>query len=95
MDLEEDLVEVDGDSVSEEVLPPGLLLAWEGEDCQDVAISLVELRGCLSRRLIPLMVAPGLYLIMEEWLIRELCHMAVMLGDLWEQCQEQIPMLRR
>ena len=38
--------------------------------------------------------SPGLCLIMEEWLIRELCHM-VMLEHLWGQCREPIPMLRR
>jgi hypothetical protein len=38
-DLEEGEGEVDGDSVSEGVLLPGLMLVWEGEDCQDVDIS--------------------------------------------------------
>jgi len=96
MDMVEDLVEEeeDGDSVLEEALLPGLMLAEEGEDCLGVAISSVELRGCLSRRAIPLMVALGLCL-MEEQLIRELCHIAVMLEQLWEQCQEQTLMLRR
>ena len=86
----EDLAEEDGGLALEEALPPGLMLAWEEEDCRDVAISSVELRECLSRRPIPLMAALGLCLIMEEWLIRELCHM-VMPGHLWEQ----IPMLRK
>jgi len=83
-DLEEGEVdgEVDGDSVSEEALPPGLLLAWEGEDCRDVAISSVELRECLSHRVILLMAALGL------------CPM-VMAEHLWGQCREPIPMLRR
>jgi len=93
-DLEEGEGEVDGDSVSEEALPPGLLLAWEGEDCRDVAISSVELRECLSHRVILLMAALGLCPIMEEWLIRELLHM-VMAEHLWGQCREPIPMLRR
>jgi hypothetical protein len=93
MDMVEDLdegEEVDGDSVSEEALLPGLMLAWEEEDCRDVVISSAELRECLSHPLIPLTVALGLRLIMEEWFIRELCHM-VMLEHLWEP----IPMLRR
>ena len=96
MDMVEDLEEgeVDGDLASEEALPPGLMLAWEGEDCRDVAISSVELRECLSHQLIPLMVDLGLCLIMGEQLIRELCHM-VMLEHLWGQCQEPVPMLRR
>jgi hypothetical protein len=82
--------EEDGDSVSEEALPPGLMLAWEEEDCRDVGISSVELGECLSHQLIPLTVALGLRPIMEEWLIREPFHM-VMPGHLWEP----IPMLRR
>jgi hypothetical protein len=94
MDMVEDLEEGDGDSVLEEALLPGLMLAEEGEDCLGVAISSVELRGCPPHRVIPLMVALGLCL-MEEQLIRELCHMAVMLGHLWEQCQERTPMLRK
>ena len=92
-DLEEG--EADGDSVSEEALRPGLLLAWEGEDCRDVAISSVELRECLSHRVTLLIGALGLCPIMEEWLIRELCHMVLMLEHLWGQCREPIPMLRR
>jgi len=91
-DLEEG--EGDGDSVSEEALLPGLMLAWEGEDYLVVVISSVELQECLSHQLIPLTVALGLCLIMEGWLIRELCHM-VMLEHLWGQCQEPVPMLRR
>jgi hypothetical protein len=96
MDMVEDLEEGegDGDSVLEEALPPGLMLAWEEEDCPDVAISSAELRECLSHRVILLTATLGLRLIMEEWFIRELCHM-VMLEHLWEQCQEPIPMLRR
>ena len=90
MDMVEDLGGEDGDLALEEALPPGLILVWEEEGCLDVAISSVELRECLSRRPIPLMVALGLCLIMEEWLIRELCHM-VMLEHLWGP----IPMLRR
>ena len=92
MDMVEDMEEGegDGDSVSEELLLPGLMLAWEGEDCRDVVISSVELQECLPRRVIPLMVTLGVRLIMKECPIRELCHM-VMLGHLWEQ----IPMLRR
>ena len=93
MDMVEDLGGEDGDSALEEALLPGLMLAWEEEDCLDVAISSVELRECLSRRLIPLMVALGLCL-MEEQLIRELCHM-VMPEHLWGQCQERTPMLRK
>lgn len=95
MDMVEDLEEGEGegDSVSEEVLPPGLMLVWEEEGCLDVAISSVELRECLSRRLIPLMVALGLCL-MEEQLIRELCHM-VMPEHPWGQCRERTPMLHR
>jgi hypothetical protein len=91
MDMVEDLEEgeVDGDLALEEALPPGLMLVWEEEVCRDVVISSVELRECLPRRLIPLMIALGLCL-MEEQLIRELCHM-VMPGHLWEQ----ILMLRR
>jgi len=38
-DMVEDLEGGDGDLASEEALPPGLLLAWEEEDCRDVAIS--------------------------------------------------------
>lgn len=96
MDMVEDLDEGegDGDSVSEETLLPGLMLAWEEGDCRDVDISSVELPECLSRQLIHFMVALGLCLIMEEWLIRELCHM-VMLEHLWKQCRELISMLRR
>jgi hypothetical protein len=92
MDMVEDLDEgeEDGDSVSEEALLPGLMLVWEEEDCRDVAISSVEPQECPSRRLTSLMAAPGLCLIMEEWLTLELCHM-VMLEQLWEQS----PMLRR
>ena len=90
MDMVEDLGGEDGDLASEEALHLGLILVWEEEGCLDVAISSVELRECLSRRPIPLMVALGLCLIMEEWLIRELCHM-VMLEHLWGP----IPMLRR
>jgi len=98
MDMVEDLAEEeeeeDGDSALEEALLPGLMLAEEGEDCLGVAISSVELRECLSHRVIPLMAALGLRLIMEEWLIRELCHM-IMAEHLWGQCREPIPMLRR
>ena len=90
MDMVEDLEEGDGDSVSEEALPPGLILAWGEEDCRDVDIFSVKLREYLSHQLIPSMVDVGLCLIIEEWLIREPCHM-VMLEHLWEQ----IPMLRR
>jgi len=71
MDMVEDLEGGGGDSVSEEALPLGLMLAWEEEDCRDVAISSVEPQECLSRRVIPLMAALGLCLIMEGWLIRE------------------------
>jgi hypothetical protein len=84
MDTVEDLEEGDGDSVLEEALRPGLMLAWEEEDCRDVATSSAELRECLSHQLIPLTAALGLCLIMEK------CRM-VMLEHLWEQ----IPMLRR
>jgi len=93
MDMVEDLEEGDGDSVSEEALLPGLMLAWEEEDCRDVAISSVELQECLSHQLIPLMVALGLCL-MEEQLILKLCHM-VMPEHLWGQCQERTLMLRK
>ena len=86
----EDLEEGDGGLASKEALPLGLMSAWEEEDYLVVAISSAELQECLSHRSIPLMVALGLRLIMEEWLIRELCHM-VMLEHLWGQ----IPMLRR
>jgi hypothetical protein len=72
MDMVEDLEGGDGDSALEEALPPGLMLAWEGEDCRDVAISSAELQQCLPRRVILLMVALGL------------CHM-VMPEHLWEQ----------
>jgi hypothetical protein len=51
MDMVEDLAEVDGGSVSEEALPPGLMLAWEEGDCPDVAISSVELREHLLGRI--------------------------------------------
>ncbi len=93
MDLVEDSAEADGDSVSGEALLPGLLWAEEEEDCPDVATSSAGLQECLSRRLIRLMLALTLCL-MEEQLIRELCHM-VMPEHLWGQCQEQTPMLRR
>jgi hypothetical protein len=84
MDMVEDLDEgEDGDSVSEEALLPGLMLAWDEEDCRDVAISSAELQECLSLQLILLTVAPGLRLIMEKRLTLELCHM-VMLEYLWE-----------
>jgi len=92
-DLEEGEGEVDGDLALGEALPPGLMLAWEEEDCRDVAISSVELRECPPRRVIPLMVALGLCL-MEEQLILKLCHM-VMPEHLWGQCQERILMLRK
>ena len=96
MDMVEEVAEEeDGDSVSEEALLPGLMLAEEGEDCLGVAISSVELRECLSHRPIPLMAALGLCPIMEEGLIRELCHMVLMLEHLWGQCREPIPMFRR
>lgn len=94
MDMVEDLAEGEGDLASEEALLPGLMLAWEGEDCRDVVISSVELRECLSQQVIRLMAALGLCLIIEEWLIRELCHMR-MLEHRWGQCQEPVPMLRR
>jgi hypothetical protein len=94
MDMVEDLEEVDGDLVLEEALLPGLMLAWEEEDCRDVGISSVGLQECLPRLVILLMVALGLRLIMEKQLIRELRHM-VILEHQWAQCQEQIPMLRR
>jgi len=71
MDMVEDLEEGDGDSALEEALLPGLMLAWEEEDCRDAAISSVELQQCLLRRVILLMSALGL------------CHM-VMPGHLWE-----------
>jgi len=87
-DLEEG--EVDGDSVSEGALLPGLMWVWEGEDCRGAATSSAELRECLSRRVIPLMVTLGVRLIIQEWPIRDLCHM-VMRGHLWER----IPMLNR
>jgi hypothetical protein len=90
MDMVEDLEGGDGDLASEEALPPGLSLVEEGGDYLVVVISSAELQECLSHQLIPLMVALGLCLIMEERLIRELCHM-VMLEHLWGQ----IPMLRR
>jgi hypothetical protein len=82
MDLVEDSAEVDGDSVSGEALLPGLLWAEEEEDCPDVATSSAGLQECLSRRLIPLMVA------------LRLCRM-VMPEHLWGQCQERTPMLRK
>ena len=45
MDLVEDSV-LDGGwaSALEEALLPGLMLAWEEEDCRDVATSSMELR---------------------------------------------------
>jgi hypothetical protein len=97
MDMVEDLDEGegDGDSVSEEALLPGLMLAWEEEDCRDVAISsAAEPQECPSHRLTLLMAPLGLYPIMEEWLTRELCHM-VMPEHLWGQCQERTLMLSR
>jgi len=63
-DLEEG--EVDGDLVSEEALPLGLILVWEGEDCRGVDISSAEPQACLSRQLIPLIVPLGPCLIIEE-----------------------------
>ena len=93
MDMVEDLGGEDGDLALEEALPPGLILVWEEEGCLDVAISSVELRECLSRRLIPLMVALGLCL-MEEQLILKLCHM-VMPEHLWGQCPERTLILRK
>jgi hypothetical protein len=90
MDMVEDLEEGDGDSVSEEALPRGLMLGWGEEDCRDADIFSVELQECLPRRVILLMIALRLRLIMVEWLIQELCHM-VMPVHLWEQ----LPMLRR
>ena len=77
-DMVEDLEEGDGDLASEEALPPGLLLVEEEEDCRDAAISSAELQECLFHLLILLMVALGLCLIMEERLIRELCHMVML-----------------
>ena len=90
MGMVEDLEEEDGDSVSEEALPPGLMLAWEEGGCRDVDISSVELQECLPRRIMLLIIALRLRLIMAEWLIRELCHI-VMQGHLCEQ----IPTLRK
>ena len=89
-DSEREEAEVDGDLASEEALLPGLMLVWEREDCRDVAISSVELRGCLFHRVTRLMVDHGARLSMREWPIRELCRTG-MPGDLWEQ----IRMLRR
>ena len=95
MDMVEDLEEgegegeVDGDLALGEAPLPGLMLAWEEEDCRDVVISSVELRRCPPRRVIPLMVALGLCL-MEEQLILKLCHM-VMPEHPWGP----IPMLRK
>ena len=94
MDMVEDLEEEGGDSVSEEVLLLGLMLAWEEEAYQDVAISSAVLQGCLSHRGILLMAALGLRLIMEKCLIRELWRM-VILEHLCGQGQEPIPMLRK
>ena len=87
---EGDEVEADGALVSGEALLPGPMLVWEGEDCRDVAIFSVQLRGCLFHRVTRLMVDPGASLTMKEWPIRELCRMG-MPGDLWGQ----IRMLRR
>jgi len=96
MDLEvEDLEEEDGDSVLEEALPLGLMWVWGGEDCLDVVITSAELQERLSRQVTLLMVALGLRLIMEGLLIRELCHMVVMLEHLWEECQERTHTLRK
>ncbi len=66
MDMVEDLEKEDGDSVSEEALLPGLMLAGEEEDCQDVVISSVEPQECLPSRIILLMAALGLRLIMGK-----------------------------
>ena len=44
MDMVEDLAEEDGGLALEEAILPGRTLAWEEEDCLDVAISSVELR---------------------------------------------------
>ena len=59
------------DLASEEALPPGLMLAWEGEDSPGVGISW-ELRrqltgrGCRQgKRHIPTMVEPGRHPLME------------------------------
>ena len=68
MDTVEDLEEGegDGDLVSGGVLLPGLMLVWEGEDCRDVDISSAELQECLRQQVIPIMVIPGVHLIMKE-----------------------------
>ncbi len=96
MDMVEDLAEEeeDGDSVSEEALPPGLMSAWEEEDCRGVAISSVELRECPPHHPIRRMVALGLRRTMERRHIRELHH-TVTPEHLWGQYQESIPMLRK
>jgi len=44
MDMAEDSGGEDGGLVSGEALLPGLMLAWEEEDCRDVATSSMELR---------------------------------------------------
>ncbi len=68
MDLD---LEAAGDLASEEALPPGLMLAWEGEDSPDVGISWdlyrqLTRRGCRQdKRHILTMAEPGLHPLME------------------------------
>ncbi|OGN96721.1 MAG: hypothetical protein A2Z77_01685 [Chloroflexi bacterium RBG_13_51_36] len=90
MDMVEDSGGEGGGLAFEEALRLGLLWAWEEEDCLDAVISLVEMQECLYHRLILPMAALGLCLIMEKWIILQLCHM-----DMPERLWEWIPMLRR
>lgn len=68
MDLD---LEVAGDLASEEALPPGLMLAWEGEDSPDAGISWelcrqLTHRGCRQgKRHILTMAEPGRHPLME------------------------------
>ena len=77
MDMVEDSDEGEavGDLVSEGVLLPGPMWVWEGEDCPDVGISSAELLEDVSRRTMRLMVTLGVFPIMKERPIRELCNM--------------------
>jgi hypothetical protein len=68
MDLD---LEVAGDLASEEALPPGLMLAWEGEDSPDAGISWelcrqLTHRGCRQgKRHILTMAEPGRHPLMR------------------------------
>ena len=68
-DLEEGEGDWDGDSVSGETLPLGLMLAWEEEDCRGVVISSVELGEHLSGRAMDMSLTTGVPLCLSMALL--------------------------